>query len=241
MGFVQKDYSSNEILITTKILGYRQWYWKDNKLSSLYQTYWNNGSHISKCQKSVQNQEEAENHGSPRENCTCGIYAHYLPLESYDRKDNVFGTVEASGKIIMGTKGFRAEKVRITSLSGFGTSTQWFETAEKTRGIYPEALVDFCTSIGVPYFPTVKQMIHEFPQEDLSSLGVSTETLDSWRSSRNLEKTLHDTHKRLMEERLKDFRSMEQTLFIAYGITPSDRPGSASYRMTETMKHLGGF
>ncbi len=239
MGFTQRDYQGEEILIPSSVLGFRQWYWKNGSISSYGDSKWSNGSLTSVCERFTGLGEEKEDHSSPELDCTCGIYAHYLPLESYERTHNVFGVVEASGRLLMGTKGFRAEKAKIVALSGYGPSTQWFSTKEKTRGIYPEDVVDFCTRIGVPYFPTVKQMVYEFPQVDLRSLGVPS--LEDWKTSRDSAKTEYERREKDMADRLRDARAMEEALFKAYGVAPSDHPFSAASLMSETMRHLGGW
>lgn len=239
MGFTQRDYVGKEILVPNTILGYRQWSWKEKGLSSYGDSKWNKGSLTSVCHRFVSIDGTRETHSSPDIDCTCGIYAHYLPLESYERQNNIFGVVEASGRILMGTKGFRAEKAKIVALSGYGSGNQWFETKEKTRGIYPEEVVDFCTEIGVPYFPTVKQMVYEFPQVDLTSLGVPS--LEPWKISRKRDKFTYEKREKEASERLELAREYEKEMFHRYGVIPSDKPGSASYRMSETMRHLGGW
>lgn len=239
MGFTQREYLGEEILIPSSLLGFRQWYWKDGSISSYGNSKWSNGHLTSVCERFSVLGDTKGDHSSPDMDCTCGIYAHYLPLESYERTYNVFGVIEASGRIFMGTKGFRAEKAKIVALSGYGPSTRWFTTREKTRGIFPPDVVDFCTSIGVPYFPTVKQMVYEFPQVDLTSLGVPS--LENWKISRDRDKFTYEKNEEEAQKRLETAREVERELFHRYGVTPSDQPGSASYRMAETMRHLGGF
>lgn len=240
MSFTQKDYKGNELLILESVRGFKQWTWnKDRKLVSMFPADWSNGSLTSECSRyELDKDKSSAIHRSPDQNCTCGVYAHYLPLESYEKKRNsIFGVVEASGKILMGTKGFRAEKARVVALAGYGPCNQFFENTEKTRGVYPEDVVDFCTSIGVPYFPTVNQMVFEFPQTDLSSLGVSTEELESWRTRRNFAKESYEERVRQQKEFLASQRLQEEELFRRYGV----KPGEGSERFLDTFRHLGGF
>lgn len=239
MVFTQRDYRGEEILLPNTILGYRQWSWKNNEVSSYSRSKWTNGSLTSVCNRFFTVEDDRATHSSPDMECTCGIYAHYLPLESYERTDNIFGVIEASGRILMGTKGFRAEKAKIVALAGYGPSTVWFTNQEKTRGIYPEPVVDFATKIGVPYFPTVRQMFFEFPQEDLTSLGVPS--LEGWKKDREVLKRLYEQREQEALKRLERAREVEKEMFRRYGVVPSDEPGSASYRMSETMRHLGGW
>lgn len=239
MGFTQREYLGEEILIPSSLLGFRQWYWKEGSISSFGNSKWTNGSLTSVCERFSVLGDTKEEHSSPYMECSCGIYAHYLPLESYERTYNIFGVIEASGRIFMGTKGFRAEKAKIVALSGYGPCTQWFTTKEKTRGIYPPDVVDFCTSIGVPYFPTVKQMVYEFPQVDLSSLGVPS--LEPWKIARDRDKFTYETREKEFKEKLESARAMEDELFRRYGVARSTDRFSASNLMSETLRHLGGW
>ena len=132
----------------------------------------------------------------------------------------------------MGTKGFRAEKAKIVALAGQGPCNRWFENTTKLRGKYPEDVVDFCTKIGVPYFPTVRQMIYEFPQEDLTSLGVPD--LDSWRQTRDNDKKQFELREKEARERLLAQQMQEEILMRRYGVSPSSR-------VRETFNFLGGF
>lgn len=235
MGFTQREYKGEELLVLEPVLGFRQWYWKEGSISSYGSSKWSDGSLTSVCERFSVLGETKEDHSSPDIDCSCGIYAHYLPIESYERTYNIFGVIEASGKLFMGTKGFRAEKARIVALAGLGPSTQWFTTKEKTRGIYPKDVVDFCSSIGVPYFPTVKQMVYEFPQVDLSSLGVPD--LTPWRTRRDYEKKQYEIKEQQQKEFLASQRLQEEELFRRYGVTPN----AGAERFLETFRHLGGF
>lgn len=237
MSFSQRDYKGDELLILESVRGYKQWTWDSTrKLISMFPADWTNGSLTSTCSRADLDMDKSSaTHVSPDISCTCGIYAHYLPLESYEKPKNLFGVVECSGKLLMGTKGFRAEKARVVALAGYGPCNQFFETKEKTRGVYPEDVVDFCTSIGVPYFPTVKQMVYEFPQIDLTSLGVPD--LLRWKAKRDQDKQLYEVRVRQQEEFLKSQRLQEEELFRIYGVVP----GAGAERFKETFRHLGGF
>lgn len=237
MGFQQRDYGKDEeILIPGSILGYRQWYWSHGELTSQGDTVWEKGEIHAECKNSLLftvHRDTVVEHSSPHIDCTCGIYAHYLPLESYERgRENVFGVVEASGKILMGTKGFRAEKTKIVALSSLGPSTRWFTSKEKTRGVYPPSLVEYCSHIGVPYFPTVAHMLYEFPQVDLSSLGVPS--LDSWKEQRDKDKKQYELREKEAQAKLDRERELEKELTRIYGVSPSKR-------YMDTLRHLGGY
>lgn len=47
--------------------------------------------------------------------CTCGFYAYYR-ADPYARSQRVSGVIEGYGRVVLGTKGFRAERARILAL-----------------------------------------------------------------------------------------------------------------------------
>lgn len=242
MSFSQRDYKGNDLLILDSVIGYRQWNWDNYRLQSMKPGSWTNGSLTAECHHfSVI--DSPEKHRSPDLDCTCGIYAHYLPIESYERQNsNVFGVVEASGKILMGTKGFRAEKVKILALSSLGGCSPWFESKKPAVPEATRRVIDFCTSIGVPYFPTVEKMVHEFPQKDLSSLGVPD--LSSWEENRDRDKAQFERREEEARKRLEEGRFLESQLFQQYGIVRDGEillSEDQRKRFIDTFKHLGGY
>jgi hypothetical protein len=87
-------------------------------------------------------------HGeSPARHCTCGFYAHYEPttdfypdhdwnLQGENTRLVVKGVVEGIGRVVMGTKGVRAQKLKIVALAPDWTkyrSTEWAERLENAR------------------------------------------------------------------------------------------------------------
>ncbi|HEY6021586.1 MAG TPA: hypothetical protein VIY48_17485 [Candidatus Paceibacterota bacterium] len=66
-------------------------------------------------------------HKTPNSSCSCGFYATHTPELAIDdpicwNPMTVFGVVEATGKILVGKSGFRAEKARIVALSKWLTA-----------------------------------------------------------------------------------------------------------------------
>ncbi len=246
MSFSQRDYKGTELLILDSVIGFRQWKWSKNKLLSMKQTEWER-TVVSECKKYFDMSDQKDIHASPDENCTCGIYAHYLPLESYQHYDNhVFGVVEGSGKLLMGTRGFRAEKAKIVALAGLGSHGEWFNVEKPAFPEETKSLVDFCTSIGVPYFSDVEKMIHEFPQSDLSSLGVPD--LSEWEDSVPLEKERRELQKAAFHKRAEENKQRDQAHMDRYHRLKADPFTQEAYkrfggdqRMIDTFKHLGGY
>lgn len=245
--FSQKDYKGTEYMILESVLGFRQWSWLRNSLIGTMAVDWNKGSLEAVCKRYSTREEEEVFHSSPDAECQCGIYAHYLPLESYPSRYGVFGVVEASGRILMGTRGFRTEKAKIVALAGFGEVNQWFEVErpgdpDTTRGI-----IDFATSIGVPYFPTVEKMVQEFPQKDLSSLGVPD--LKEWQDSIPEQREKQRIREEQFKIKAEENRKRDQARMDYYRMLNDTDPtellrsqyGDVSQRMIDTYKHLGGY
>jgi hypothetical protein len=92
-------------------------------------------------------------HDSPQASCTCGIYGWYAPTDTGMVSARVFGVVEASGLILMGERGFRAQTVKI---AGVVTRNRRVTTA--------------CTRAGIPVYHRRRDLLRDYPPEDLSSL-----------------------------------------------------------------------
>jgi len=94
-----------------------------------------------------------EDHRSPSPDCSCGIYAWYAAGDARTLSAEVFGAVEASGLVLMGTHGFRAERARISAIA--------------TRN---RRLAAACADAGIPVYRRRRELLAEHPPEDVSSL-----------------------------------------------------------------------
>lgn len=92
-------------------------------------------------------------HPAPSAACSCGIYAWYEPDDICILHARVFGTVEASGVILMGERGFRARRVRITAVV--------------TRN---RRLRAACAEAGIAVYRRPRDMVDDHPPEDVTSL-----------------------------------------------------------------------
>jgi hypothetical protein len=93
------------------------------------------------------------NHRSPAADCTCGIYAWYTPAEARTFFTEVFGAMEASGLVLLGTQGFRAEQARITAVA--------------TRN---RRLAAACADAGLPVYRRRRDLVAAHPPDDVSTL-----------------------------------------------------------------------
>jgi hypothetical protein len=92
-------------------------------------------------------------HDAPQAGCGCGIYGWYAPTDTGMVRARVFGVVQASGLILMGEQGFRAGTVKI---GGVVTRNRRVTVA--------------CTRAGIPVYRRRRDLLRDFPPEDLSSL-----------------------------------------------------------------------
>jgi hypothetical protein len=92
-------------------------------------------------------------HRAPEAGCVCGIYGWYDPADTYMTSARVFGVVEASGLVIMGEQGFRAERARIAAVV--------------TRSRRAAAA---CERAGVAIYRRRRDLLRDYPPDDVSSL-----------------------------------------------------------------------
>jgi hypothetical protein len=92
-------------------------------------------------------------HVAPGAGCRCGIYGWYDPTDTAILRAGVFGVVEASGLVLMGERGFRAERARIVAVV--------------TRN---RRLADACDRAGVAVYRRRRDLLRDCPPEDLSAL-----------------------------------------------------------------------
>ena len=98
-------------------------------------------------------------HKVPDKDCKCGFYLNYYPQNSfYDKSQNSThprGVVEASGHMVLGEKGFRAQKMRLVALTPIT-----FALGAYVAEVFP----------WVKLFTKAEEMYEKYPQDDLTSL-----------------------------------------------------------------------
>ena len=92
-------------------------------------------------------------HPSPSVKCTCGIYAWYEPEDAGILSARVFGAVQASGLILMGDWGFRAERTRIAAI------------VTRNRRISAA-----CAHAGIDVYTRRRDLLRDHPRDDLTAL-----------------------------------------------------------------------
>lgn len=92
-------------------------------------------------------------HAAPSTGCKCGIYAWYAPDDTALMRARVFGAVEASGLVLMGDRGFRAERARVTAI-----------VTRRPR------LAAACTRAGIKVYRRRRDLLREHPPDDVTAL-----------------------------------------------------------------------
>jgi hypothetical protein len=92
-------------------------------------------------------------HQAPFAGCRCGIYAWYQPDDTGILHAGVFGAVEASGVILMGDRGFRAERARIVAIV--------------TRN---RRVAAGCAEAGIGVYRHRRDLLRDHPPHDVGTL-----------------------------------------------------------------------
>lgn len=163
------------------VRGLRSWHADFGGLRSVSRSYvWQPGENVAHCLRmqlcdcpTCRAERDAVQAVSPHriDTCDCGFYAYFAPqidvgTETYTRPSGVYstGVIEAYGRTIIGTKGFRAERARVLAVAINGQpspdSSSWQAIAYEHRRTNT-ALA--CHRLGVPLFETVEQLLAEFP------------------------------------------------------------------------------
>jgi hypothetical protein len=98
-----------------------------------------------------------EVHPAPDARCRCGIYGWYDPADERiphpAASGSVFGVVQATGRVILGTHGFRAEKAQVLAVTADDP-----EQREHLR------------AAGYRVFDTRDELLAAYPSDDVSAL-----------------------------------------------------------------------
>lgn len=162
------DYGdSSSLVVPGSLRGYRCWRLDKNKLE-LYPLHvnlgaWTEGKLQARCSGGYRAQSHGVGYPAPQSRCCCGIYATYRCKDYRDQLPNfwsyypglatgiVHGSIKATGRIILGEIGFRAERAEIEALWGLGACT--------IARIYE-----------LPWFLTKRKFLKHFPPHDVSGL-----------------------------------------------------------------------
>ncbi len=105
-------------------------------------------------------------HPAPARDCRCGLYAWYLPGSATVALGPVSAVVVASGRCVLGDRGFRAAQARIEAVA-LPATIRWvpFAAARARRMLaatYPHTRV----------YGSARRMLRDHPPDDVRSLGI---------------------------------------------------------------------
>lgn len=167
-------------LVTGSLRGFRCWdvvHFSENTYSltgTVHSDYiWSEGKHTARC-------IYTKTHDAPASYCVCGIYGWYTQREPiYMYTGTLIGVTENTGRILLGTHGFRAQKSTIVALAPHPLyrytliqRRQWqFFTWRKRH-------IQFGPNRWAMLYPTHWQMMHDYPPDrgTLQNLGISAST-----------------------------------------------------------------
>ena len=106
-------------------------------------------------------------HEAPASGCTCGLYAWYLPGSATVALGPASAVVAASGRCILGDRGFRAAGARVEAVALPGyllwNPRAFVRVRRMLATSYP----------GTRVYVTARHMIRDHPPHDLGALGIT--------------------------------------------------------------------
>lgn len=90
---------------------------------------------------------------APVHGCSCGLYAWYSPRHVATLPGTVFGVVEASGRVLLADRGFRAERARVRAVATRDT-----------------AVTAACRQAGIATFRSRRALLRSYPPDDVTAL-----------------------------------------------------------------------
>lgn len=160
-------------LVVGELRGYRQFDLRDHRLYPRVHAKagpWHGSTQRARC---IITRE----HEAPVAGCTCGLYAWYLPGSATVAVGPASAVVAASGRCILGDRGFRAAAARIEAVALPGYLLWSPRAAARARRMLATSYP------GTRVYATARQMIRHHPPQDVSGLGI-TPPLDRSRDYR---------------------------------------------------------
>lgn len=121
---------------------------------------WRPGENLAVCMDfysgAVATQKGVQKHPAPADECRCGFYAYnardYVKNDQVSYPYCVMGVIKAYGRVLLGTKGFRAEKAEIVALR----RSRDQEHQKRVERVYPD----------IPILGTLKELEEFAPLEN---------------------------------------------------------------------------
>lgn len=151
---LEQLFQGGPALVPGALLGYRTWdlYRGLDRIAStgISYVYGPPGTvEIATCRRD----SHAPAHEAPSHECACGFYGWYRPADTRIVPAGVFGAVRATGRVVLGTHGFRAQQLQVLAVTA--------------------ALADDRATLrraGFIVYDTREQLLRAHPPEDISAL-----------------------------------------------------------------------
>lgn len=105
---------------------------------------------------------------SPAAKCSCGFYSYYdrFSEEFLGTRAGVHGSVRAYGKVLLGPRGFRAEKVEVEAICMSHNLNELVPDANNRARLVGNVAAYY----NVPWFWSQEELLRAFPPNDLTAL-----------------------------------------------------------------------
>ena len=154
---------SDPLLALEHVRGFRQFRVGDAGLLPAHvgDRPWSDGVTVARCRRS--------RHRAPQPSCSCGLHAWYdgADARAHALKGEVTAVVRASGTVLLGEHGWRAERAEVVAVALPDPRTSTRVRRERVRAVveasYPSAVL----------VHDVRELERLYPPDDLSALGVT--------------------------------------------------------------------
>ncbi len=153
---IQDLFKANSVLVPGTLRGYRTWRWIpgfDRLFSTGMSTHRWAPPPLPEEARCFTYPYYPTDHVTPSTDCACGIYGWYQPDDTRIVPASVFGVIAASGRIVMGTHGFRAAAAQVLAVT-----TEDHEIRDALR------------RLGYQVFDDRDELLAAYPPEDVSAL-----------------------------------------------------------------------
>ena len=149
-------------LVPGELRGYRQFLVLDDGLYPVVHWAagrWGSGREQARCSTGA-------DHAVPDRDCTCGLYGWYDPSGTSGAYGGAKAVVAASGRIVLGDRGFRAARARVEAVA-LPLPLRW-----QPRGAARARQMLASSYPGVRVYRSARAMVRDHPPHDVGELGI---------------------------------------------------------------------
>ena len=165
---------TEQTMVPGTLRGYREWIPTPYGLKAVnFPIIWEPGVNTAQCAgyRGDPVRYESTTHVAPMGRCTCGFYARHTPFHP-SFPTSVGGVIKASGRVILGTAGFRAQYAEIEAL--------YFSQGWGTPMMLDQYNVTMLDQYNVPIYREFGAMVLDFPPISVDQLLPKPEDIRAW-------------------------------------------------------------